>query len=199
MYICRTSSFRGFLEGAKARHIWVMQVYVCLPISYFPPSFDCVSLGHTTMTHILAQRVWISFSGRVIITCTHSRINTCGLLTSNSRVRIERLAPEKWTADDVGVWLDNEVCICIRSDSICSVDLACSPCGWCNCQKHVSLHTNISTCTLISTHYNSIGQVKLAQNKHANMACTRTHAQLWKCILKSIGLFSEIVTMTSLK
>jgi len=103
--------------------VWV-STYLPYPSPYFPPSFDCVCRGHTTMTHILAQRVWISFSGRVIITCIHSRINTGGLLTSDSRVRIERLAPEKWTADDVGVWLGNEVCISIRSDSICSVDWA---------------------------------------------------------------------------
>ena len=32
-----------------------------------------------------------------------------GRLTSDSRVRIERVAPEKWTIDDVGVWLGKEV------------------------------------------------------------------------------------------
>ena len=29
-------------------------------------------------------------------------------MTSDSRVRIDRVAPEKWTIDDVGVWLAKE-------------------------------------------------------------------------------------------
>jgi hypothetical protein len=31
-----------------------------------------------------------------------------GLLTSDSRVRIDRVSPEKWTVGDVGVWLATE-------------------------------------------------------------------------------------------
>jgi len=54
--------------------------------------------------------------------------------------------------------------------------------------KHKHMHPDKHTLQFI-------GQAKLAKNQHANMACTRTHAQLWKCILKKIGLFSEIETI----
>lgn len=77
--------------GALQRHLPFIALTVAVFILYMymmPDQLLARLLGSGTAEHINEDR---------------------GLVTSDSRVRIERVAPEKWTVNDVGVWLGKEV------------------------------------------------------------------------------------------